>query len=66
MTEEKISARFDESFEPIDLLDVCPKSSLFGNDYFVITDEEIELLKSGKILHSGGEYGTFIKYMKSK
>lgn len=65
VTEESISERFNERLEPIDLLDVCPKSSLFGNDCFVITDADIEALKSGKVLCYVDEYGTFIRYSGS-
>lgn len=62
VTEKSMSERFYEQFRQISLLDVCLQSSLFGNDYYIITDDDIKALKSGKILYSSGEYGTFIKY----
>lgn len=62
VTKEDIESWFDETLKPIDLLDVCPQQSVFGNSFFVITDEDIEALKAGKILFVREEYGFFLKY----
>lgn len=56
---------FDEKFEVIEMSAVCRNSSIFGNSYFVITDEEIEALKTGKVLFKLDEYGTVIAYKGS-
>lgn len=55
---------FDEQLDICEVEQVCEKSSIFGNSYFFITDEDIELLKSGKVLFEVDEYGTFIAYKK--
>ena len=59
---EDIESWFDETLKPIDLLNVCPEQSIFGNNFFVITDKDIEALKTGKVLFVRGEYGVFLKY----
>lgn len=62
VTKEGIESWFDETFKPIDVLDVCPEQSIFGNSFFTISDEDVQALKSGKILFVRGEYGIFLKY----
>lgn len=62
VTEEMIKSWFDEKLKLIDLLDTCPQQSRFGNNFFVITDADIEALKSGKVLFARDEYGVFLKY----
>lgn len=62
VTKEAIESWFDETLKTIDLLDVCPNQSLFGNSYFRITDKDIDALKSGKVLFIRDEYGVFLKY----
>ena len=62
VTKEDIESWFDETLTPIDLPDVCPQQSVFGNSFFVITDKDIEALKKGKVLFAMGEYGVFLKY----
>lgn len=57
---------FDEEFAVIEMSAVCRNSSIFGNSYFVITDEEIEALKNGKVLFMLDEYGTVIAYRGSE
>lgn len=42
--------------------EVCRKCSIFGNDYILLTDKDIEVLKSGKVLYLMDEYGTFLAY----
>lgn len=62
VTKEGIESWFDETFTPIDVLDVCQEQSIFGNSFFTISDEDVQALKSGKILFVRGEYGIFLKY----
>lgn len=62
VTSEGIESWFDETLKPIDLLDVCLNQSIFGNSFFTISDEDIQALKSGKVLFVRGEYGLFLKY----
>ncbi len=62
VTKENIESWFDETLKPIDLLDVCPEQSVFGNNFFVLTDKDIEALKTGKVLFVREEYGVFLKY----
>lgn len=50
----------DEVVEPIDKKDMCKKSSLFGNFYIGLTDEQIEALKNGAVFVSYGEYNFYI------
>lgn len=57
---------FVERFEVIEMSAVCRNDSVFGNNYFVITDEEIEALKNGKVLFKLDEYGTVIAYRGSE
>lgn len=45
-----------------DISQMCEKSSIFGNNYFYLDDEDIEALKNGKILFYVDEYGIFIGY----
>ena len=47
-------------FNVININEMCRRRSIFGNDYFVITNKQIEQLKKGKVLCDIGEYGTFI------
>lgn len=56
---------FDEKFETIEMADVCRNGSLFGNDFFALTDDDINALKEGKVLFYLDEYGTFIAYKRS-
>ena len=51
---------FDEEFTVIDMSEVCRKSSMCGNYYFLITEKDIEALRQGKVLCSVDEYGIFI------
>lgn len=62
VAKEDIEKWFDETLKPIDLMDVCPQQSVFGNSFFVITDNDIESLKTGKVLFVREEYGVFLKY----
>lgn len=62
VTKEDIESWFDETLKPIDLLDVCRKQSVFGNNFFILTDKDIEALETGKVLFVRGEYGVFLKY----
>lgn len=55
---------FSDHFSQCDIDDVCRLASIYGNDLFVLTDENIEALKAGKIIFSVGEYGTFVAYKK--
>ena len=55
---------FDEKLDVCEIEEVCEKSSIFGNSFFFLTDDDIEKLKSGKVLFEVDEYGTFIGYKK--
>lgn len=45
----------------IDKCEVCQKSSVFGNYYIVLIDEDIQTLKSGEVLAVlGQEYNIFV------
>ena len=55
---------FTDGFDQCDINAVCAKSSIYGNDYFYLTDRDIEALKAGKILYFTDEYGMFIAYKK--
>lgn len=45
---------------------VCRKCSIFGSDFILLTDEDIEALKNGKVLYLIDEYGTFLAYKKGE
>lgn len=54
---------FDEDTEELEVIEpetMCYRGSIFGNEYFKITAEQLEALKQGKVLFSLGEYGSFI------
>lgn len=54
---------FDETIEHFIPFDrVCEESSIFGNDYIMLTDDDLDRLKKGEIAHVSGEYGIFIGY----
>ena len=57
-------SKFDERLRVCEIDEVCEKSSIFGNTLFLLTDDDIEALKSGKVLFDIDEYGTFIAYEK--
>lgn len=52
----------DQRMETCEMNQMCRHSSIFGNCYFYLTDEDIEALKSGKVLFYVDEYGVFIGY----
>lgn len=56
------SGWFNDRLEQCEMNEVCQNNSIYGNYYFVITDEDIEALKEEKILYALDEYGTFIRY----
>lgn len=51
---------FDDHMEVIEINQVCRKSSIFGNYFYIITKEQIEALLEGKVLYACDEYGMFI------
>lgn len=51
---------FDNTFGVCDVEKVCRLSSLWGNDYFKITMDDLQEMINGKALCSIDEYGTFI------
>jgi hypothetical protein len=57
-------ACFDDKLDVCEMEEVCENASIFGNSLFFLTDEDIEKLKSGKVLFDRDEYGTFIAYKK--
>lgn len=65
VTEEGIKTWFDETFKSCNLIDTCQNQSFFGNSFFILTDNDIEALKQGKVLFARGEYGIFLKYDES-
>lgn len=50
----------DEPFEVIERREMCAKSSIFGNYYLQLTEENIEALRAGKVLFVGDEYGVLV------
>ena len=56
----------DEELKVIEADQMCRYSSIFGNSYFYITEEQLDALKEGKVLYECGEYGTFIALRKAK
>ena len=54
----------DEDMLTIESNQICRHGSVFGNNYFYITEEQIEALREGKVLYYPGEYGTFIALKK--
>ena len=58
---------FVEEKEFISIEKACSKeSTTYGNDYIGLTDEDIERLKNGEIIHIGKEYCTFIGYISKE
>lgn len=55
---------YGESFGIIDENDMCWRGSPFGNFYIQITNEDIEALKSGKILSFLDKYGIFVGFVE--
>lgn len=52
---------FHEKFETLDMSEVYDKTSPWGNYFLNITDEQLNDLKTGKVLyHDDEEYGIFI------
>lgn len=56
----------DGELDQCDMEQVCRKCSIYGNDLIVITDDDIEALKNGKVLYRIDEYGTFLAYKKGE
>lgn len=51
-----------ESFNVIEASETKAYASPLGNSYLIITEEDIQALRNGKVLyHDDGEYGTFIE-----
>lgn len=55
---------FTDELEVCDVGDACRNGSIFGNAFFAITPEQLELLKQGRVLYNLDEYGTFIMLKK--
>lgn len=51
---------FDGKFKRCLIGDVCREGSIFGNECYKLTMDDIEALKRGEVLFDVGEYGTFI------
>lgn len=51
---------FNEQLNIIDMEQVKELQSDYGNSFYKITKEQLELLKQGKVLEGGDEYGIFI------
>lgn len=58
-----IRTEYDEpmNFVPVDRM--CRKSSIFGNEFIGLTENDIERIKNGEVIHIPGEYGTFIGFI---
>ena len=52
----------DKPHEFIPVERVCRKASIFGNLFVRLTQDDIDRLRNGEIIHIGGEYGTFISF----
>lgn len=50
----------DEKLTTINPEEMCQHSSKYGNGFFIITKEQLEDLRNGKVLYAIDEYGTFI------
>lgn len=51
----------DEPVEMIDSDEMCRYSSIFGNSYSYITNDQLKELQNGKAIYiNDGEYGHFI------
>lgn len=46
--------------------EVCRNYSPWGNYCYIITDDDIEALKTGCVLYNVDEYGTFLIYQPSR
>lgn len=57
---------FREEVDQCEMEQVCQNCSIYGNDFVLITDEDIEALKNGKVLYWIDEYGTFLAYKKGE
>ena len=51
---------FEDRFQQCDMTQVCCYTSPYGSFFFLLTDEDLESLKSGKVLFAMGEYSIFI------
>ena len=60
----------DACDEPVDMIqpvDMCANQSNWGNTYNYVTEEDIEALKSGKIIYiNDGEYCHFIEFRQGE
>lgn len=51
----------EDALETIDKCEVCQKSSIFGDYDMVLTEDDIQTLKNGKVLAVlGQEYNIFV------
>lgn len=57
---ESSSKWFTDALKVCEMDEVCRRASIFGNSFFVITKEQLEALREGKVLYDIAEYGTFI------
>lgn len=46
--------------------EMCQNYSPWGNYRYIITDDDIEALKAGRVLYDVDEYGTFLIYQPSR
>ena len=51
---------FESFFGVMDMSEVCAAASIYGNRLILITEEDIEELRNGKVLSFLDEYGIFI------
>lgn len=57
---------YKSRFEVIEPEEACEKKSIYGNEFFTITQEDLQALMDGKVLCCVDEYGTFIRLETGK
>lgn len=59
----------EDKAEIIEPNEMCRKGSIFGNDYYHITESQLEQLKNGKVIMCDincGEYRCFVALKRGK
>ena len=58
--------KYEEPLEFIPVDKMCRHQSPFGNEFIGLTQEDINRLKNGEVIHISGEYGTFIGFIEKE